>query len=145
MTLQSNGLNENKDNSIILESEDREETNNDGAKEQKATSSNDDQILMEETYTPTIEFNKESEAILNSDPRWTKKFIQGLWSTIDYLYQKASPRVATVTTFSNIAKFQIEKVMKYTTEQNAELFNRTRWQEIRDTVDLCYAYDEMFN
>ena len=35
--------------------------------------------------------------------------------------------------------------MKYTPEQNAELFSRTRWQNIHDTVDLCYAYDEMFN
>ena len=35
--------------------------------------------------------------------------------------------------------------MNYTPEQNAELFNRTRWQNVNDTVDLCYAYDEMFN
>ena len=81
------------------------ETAKENIKEQKATSSNDDHILTEESYTPTIEFNKETEAIFNTDPKWTKKFIQGLWSTIEYIYPKASPRVAfsnVLAMFSNI-------------------------------------------
>ena len=89
MTLQSNGLNENKDNSTVLDSEEEAETDKTMEVETKATSSNDDHILTEESYTPTIAFNKETEAIFDSDPKWIKKFIQGLWSTIDYLFQKA--------------------------------------------------------
>ena len=79
MTIQANGLNKNKNVSEVSDSEEESEKGKERIKkDEEVTMKNDAHLINEEQYTPTIAFNKKTEAIFEADPKWLKNFNQGL-------------------------------------------------------------------